>query len=70
MDMETKNASVQKPLSMDPSPFPLSSRAKPRDLQFTQPQTNPPGTNPYLLPPAVGLVPYLRTARSTIEYSN
>jgi hypothetical protein len=46
MDMEMKNASVQKPLSMDPSPFPLSSRAKPRDLQFTQPQTNPPEPTP------------------------
>ena len=29
-----KNASVQQPLSMEPSPFPLSSRAKPRDLRF------------------------------------
>jgi hypothetical protein len=30
----TKNASVQQPLFMEPFPFPLSSRAKPRDLQF------------------------------------
>jgi hypothetical protein len=29
-----KNVSVQQPLSAEPSPFPLSSRAKPRDLQF------------------------------------
>jgi hypothetical protein len=29
-----KNASVQQPLYMEPSPFPLSSRAKPRDLRF------------------------------------
>jgi hypothetical protein len=29
-----KNASVQQPLSIEPLPFPLSSRAKPRDLQF------------------------------------
>jgi hypothetical protein len=32
-----KNASVQQPLSKEPSPFPLSSRAKPRDLQFRGP---------------------------------
>jgi hypothetical protein len=32
-----KNASVQQSLSMEPSPFPLSSRAKPRDLQFRGP---------------------------------
>jgi hypothetical protein len=29
-----KNASVQQPLFMQPWPFPLSSRAKPRDLEF------------------------------------
>ena len=29
-----KSASVQQPLFMEPLPFPLSSRAKPRDLQF------------------------------------
>jgi hypothetical protein len=29
-----KNASVQQPLSIEPLPFPLSSRAKPRDLRF------------------------------------
>jgi hypothetical protein len=28
-----KNASVQQPLSIEPLPFPLSSRAKPRDLR-------------------------------------
>jgi hypothetical protein len=32
-----KNASVQQLLSKEPSPFPLSSRAKPRDLQFRGP---------------------------------
>jgi hypothetical protein len=32
-----KNASVQQPLAIKPSPFPLSSRAKPRDLQFRRP---------------------------------
>jgi hypothetical protein len=32
-----KNASVQQPLSTEPLPFPLSSRAKPRDLQFCGP---------------------------------
>jgi hypothetical protein len=32
-----KNTSVQPSLSMNPLPFPLSSRAKPRDLQFSQP---------------------------------
>jgi hypothetical protein len=32
-----KNASVQQPLSIKPLPFPLSSRAKPRDLQFRGP---------------------------------
>jgi hypothetical protein len=34
---EPKNASVQQPLSMKPLPFPLSSRAKPRDLRFCGP---------------------------------
>jgi hypothetical protein len=29
-----KNASVRQPLSTEPLAFPLSSRAKPRDLQF------------------------------------
>jgi hypothetical protein len=32
-----ENVSVQQPLSMDLPPFPLSSRAKPRDLQFRGP---------------------------------
>jgi hypothetical protein len=32
-----KNASVQQPLSIEPLPFPLSSRAKPRDLRFRGP---------------------------------
>jgi hypothetical protein len=32
-----KNAFRQKPLSVERSPFPLSSRAKPRDLQFYGP---------------------------------
>ena len=32
-----KNASVQQQLSEEPSPFPLSSRAKPRDLRFRGP---------------------------------
>jgi hypothetical protein len=34
---QIKNASVQQRLSMEPLPFPLSSRAKPRDLQFRGP---------------------------------
>ena len=32
-----KNASVQQPLSIEPLPSPLSSRAKPRDLRFRGP---------------------------------
>jgi hypothetical protein len=32
-----KNAPVQQPLSREPLPFPLSSRAKPRDLQLRGP---------------------------------
>jgi hypothetical protein len=32
-----EKASVQQRLSMEPLPFPLSSRAKPRDLQFRGP---------------------------------
>jgi len=32
-----KNASVQQPPFIEPSLFPLSSRAKPRDLQFRGP---------------------------------
>jgi hypothetical protein len=32
-----ENAFHQKPLSIEGSPFPLSSRAKPRDLQFRGP---------------------------------
>jgi hypothetical protein len=32
-----KNASVQLLPPMEPTPFPLSSRAKPRDLQFRGP---------------------------------
>jgi hypothetical protein len=32
-----KNAAVQQLLSMEPSPFPLSSRAKSRDLRFRGP---------------------------------
>jgi hypothetical protein len=32
-----KKPSVQQPLSMEASPFPLSSRAQPRDLQFRGP---------------------------------
>jgi hypothetical protein len=32
-----KAPSVQQSLFMEPSPFPLSSRAKPRDLQFRGP---------------------------------
>jgi hypothetical protein len=32
-----ENASVQLLLATEPSPFPLSSRAKPRDLQFRVP---------------------------------
>jgi hypothetical protein len=35
-----KNASVQQPRSMEPSPFPLSSRVKPRDLQFHSTRNN------------------------------
>jgi hypothetical protein len=34
---EMKNVSVQQPRSMKPLPFPLSSRAKSRDLQFRGP---------------------------------
>jgi hypothetical protein len=34
---EPKDASVPQPISMKPLPFPLSSRAKPRDLQFRGP---------------------------------
>jgi hypothetical protein len=33
----SKDTSVQQPLFIEPSPFPLSSRAKPRDLQFRGP---------------------------------
>jgi hypothetical protein len=32
-----RNASVQQLLSIEPLPFPLSSRAKPRDLRFRGP---------------------------------
>jgi hypothetical protein len=32
-----RHPSVQQPLSIEASPFPLSSRAKPRDLQFRGP---------------------------------
>jgi hypothetical protein len=32
-----KNVSVRQPLSVEPLSFPLSSRAKPRDLQFRGP---------------------------------
>jgi hypothetical protein len=32
-----KKRLVQQPLFIEPSPFPLSSRAKPRDLQFRGP---------------------------------
>jgi hypothetical protein len=32
-----EKASVRQPLSTEPLPFPLSSRAKPRDLQFSGP---------------------------------
>jgi hypothetical protein len=32
-----KNASAQQPLSMEPSPFPLSSRPERRDLRFRGP---------------------------------
>jgi hypothetical protein len=32
-----RHPSVQQPLSMEASPFPLSSRAQPRDLQFSGP---------------------------------
>jgi len=32
-----KNASVRQSLSMEPLPFPLSSRAQPRDLRFYGP---------------------------------
>jgi hypothetical protein len=35
--LDLKSASVQQPLSMEPLPFPLSSRAKPRDLRFHGP---------------------------------
>jgi hypothetical protein len=35
--LDLKSASVQQPLFMQPLPFPLSSRAKPRDLQFRGP---------------------------------
>jgi hypothetical protein len=37
-----KNASVRQPLSMEPLLFPLSSRAKPRDLQFSGPLVETP----------------------------
>ena len=47
-----KNTSVQQPLSMEPSPFPLSSRAQPRDLQFHPPPrrcpSSPACSNPRL----------------------
>ena len=32
-----KNVSVRQPPSVEPLPFPLSSRAKPRDLRFSGP---------------------------------
>jgi hypothetical protein len=35
--LNLKSASVQQPLFMEPLPFPLSSRAKPRDLRFRGP---------------------------------
>ena len=37
VQLDLKSASVQQPLFMERLPFPLSSRAKPRDLQFRGP---------------------------------
>jgi hypothetical protein len=37
VEMSDENVTVQQPLFMRPLPFPLSSRAKPRDLQFRGP---------------------------------
>ena len=65
---DEKTPSVRQPLSMEPSPFPLSSRAQPRDLQFFPPATMLQLSNELSSRPKRTQISY-RTALATTTYA-